>query len=107
MLHRASLATLIATLGLVGLVGCSGDPPKTVDAPAAAVDGPAAGAFGATCVTPTDTSTECTSGVCTNSFDMLGHSVCSQKCTVFGGTDPTCPTGAMGQKCNMKGYCKP
>jgi len=62
--------------------------------------------FGATCMTPTDTSTECESGVCTNSFDMLGHSVCSQKCT-FGMND-SCPAGSTGAKtCNMKGYCKP
>jgi len=57
-------------------------------------------------MTPTNTSTECMSGICTNSFDMLGHSVCSQTCT-FGMND-TCPAGSMGTKmCNMKGYCKP
>lgn len=64
-------------------------------------------AFGATCMTTSDMSTECASGICTNTFDTLGHSVCSQKCTVLGGTDPSCPTGSSGQKCNMKGYCKP
>ena len=62
--------------------------------------------FGATCTTPSDTSTECASGVCTNSFDMLGHSICSQKCTVLMGTDPSCPSGT-SQMCNKKGYCKP
>ena len=62
--------------------------------------------FGATCTTPSNTSTECASGVCTNSFDMLGHSVCSQMCT-FGMND-TCPAGMSGAKmCNMKGFCKP
>ena len=81
------------------LAGCPGD---TKPAP----DGPAAGAFGAACTTVVDTgSTECTSGVCTNSFDMIGHPVCSQKCTV--GMDSTCPSGSTGMKCNMKGYCKP
>ena len=83
----------------------------TADAPAPTVDaaGSAAGSnlpFGATCTTPSDMSTECTSGVCTNSFDTLGHSICSQKCTVLQGTDPSCPSGT-SQKCNMKGYCKP
>ena len=67
--------------------------------------GPAPGTFGAACVTASDTSTECTSGVCTNTFDMIGHPVCSAKCTF--GNDTTCPTGSTGQKCNMKGYCKP
>ena len=69
--------------------------------------GVAAGTFGATCVTVVDTgSTECDSGVCTDSFDMLGHNVCSLKCTT---ADPSvCPAGADGiKKCNMKGYCKP
>jgi hypothetical protein len=71
------------------------------------MDAPAAGAFGTACVTVTDTgSTECTSGVCTNAFDMIGHPVCSQKCPANDGS--TCPAGADGtMKCNMKGYCKP
>ncbi len=84
------------------LAACSGDAPPagpTIDAAAAA------GAFGATCTITSDTSTECTSGVCTDSIDQLGHDVCSQKCTV--GMDTTCPVGSAGQKCNGKGYCKP
>lgn len=80
---------------------CSGSTPPAPDAA-----GPAAGTFGATCLNPTDTSTECMSGVCTNTFDMLGHSVCSQTCTF--GMDATCPAGSTGTKmCNKKGYCKP
>lgn len=63
--------------------------------------------FGAVCTVPSDTSTECSTGVCTNSFDMATTPVCSQKCTVLGGIDTTCPMGSMGQKCNKKGYCKP
>jgi hypothetical protein len=63
--------------------------------------------FGAACVTASDTSTECASGVCTSTIDQVGHPVCSQKCTMLGGTDTTCPQGSMGQKCNMKGYCRP
>ncbi|HEX5060492.1 MAG TPA: hypothetical protein VFV99_14090 [Kofleriaceae bacterium] len=74
---------------------------------AAGGDGPAAGTFGAACTTVSDQSTECMSGVCTNTFDQLGHPVCSQKCTVLQGTDPTCPMGPSNQKCNMQGYCKP
>lgn len=81
------------------LAACSGDPPSSPDASTAK------GAFGATCSVTSDMSTECESGVCTDSFDMLGHDVCSQKCDTA--TPTTCPSGSMGQKCNMKGYCKP
>jgi hypothetical protein len=63
--------------------------------------------FGSDCVTVSDTSIECASGVCTNSFNMFPTPVCSQKCTVLGGSDTTCPVGSMGQKCNMQGYCRP
>jgi hypothetical protein len=92
-MHRFLLAcALVAS-------ACSSDTPSTPDAPAGA-------AFGATCTTVTNTSTECASQVCTNTFDMLGHAVCSQTCT-FGMND-TCPAGATGTKmCNMKGFCKP
>ncbi|HEY0194964.1 MAG TPA: hypothetical protein VGC42_27815 [Kofleriaceae bacterium] len=46
------------------------------------------------------------SGVCTNTFDQIGHPVCSDQCT-FGMND-SCPAGSTGTKmCNMKGYCKP
>ena len=48
---------------------------------------------------------ECDSGVCTNSFDMIGHPVCSVKCTPPDSS--TCPSGSEGMKCNTKGYCKP
>lgn len=83
----------------LGMAACtSGSSGSTVDA--------APGAFGATCTTVVDTgSTECTSGVCTNSFDMVGHPVCSQKCPAGDGS--TCPSGSMGMKCNMQGYCRP
>ena len=68
--------------------------------------GPPARTFGATCTTVVDTgSTECDSGVCTDSFDMIGHPVCSLKCTPGDGS--TCPSGSEGMKCNMRGYCKP
>ncbi|HWO21517.1 MAG TPA: hypothetical protein VNO30_22265 [Kofleriaceae bacterium] len=64
------------------------------------------GTFGATCVSVVDTgSSECDSGVCTDTFDQIGHPVCSQKCTPGDGS--TCPAGSEGQKCNMRGYCKP
>ncbi len=78
------------------VVACAGDSP----------DEPAAGTFGATCTTVIDTgSTECDSGVCTDTFDQIGHPVCSQKCPPGDGS--TCPAGSEGKKCNMKGYCKP
>lgn len=67
--------------------------------------GPAARTFGAACVTASDTSTECDSMVCTGTIDMVGHPVCSQKCTF--GMDATCPSGSMGMKCNRMGYCRP
>lgn len=92
--------TRLLVLAALVLAACSGKSPPAIDAASGL-------AFGATCTVVTDTSTECTSGVCTNTFDMLGHPVCSQKCTMLAMTDPTCPMGASGQKCNMKGYCKP
>lgn len=104
MMKTVVLAFTLALTATLALDACSGSSPApTVDAAPAGSNLP----FGATCNITSDMSTECASGVCTNSFDMLGHDVCSQKCTVLGGTDTTCPQGSSGQKCNMKGYCKP
>lgn len=94
----------LATLALL-LAACTADAP----APTADAAGSGMGSnlpFGATCSVTSDMSTECASGICTNSFDTLGHDICSQKCTMLQATDPTCPAGT-SQKCNMKGYCKP
>jgi hypothetical protein len=67
---------------------------------------PAPRTFGAACTTVADTgSTECDSGVCTDTFDQIGHPVCSAKCTA--GDASTCPEGSEGKKCNMRGFCKP
>ena len=97
MMH--AMKSLLACLALAA---CSADaPPPMIDAPA----GSGAG-FGSACTVVSDQSTECASHVCTNSFNMLG-TVCSVKCTMLGGTDPVCPSGSMGQKCNMQGYCRP
>jgi hypothetical protein len=85
------------------LFGCSGSTPKTPDAAMLGSNLP----FGAACSVVSDMSTECASGVCTNTVDQSSTPLCSQKCTMLGGTDPTCPVGSMGQKCNMKGYCRP
>ena len=63
------------------------------------------GDFGAACKMASDMSTECASQVCTDTFDMIGHPVCSERCAY--GMDSTCPSGGSGMKCNMKGYCKP
>ncbi|MBV8757435.1 MAG: hypothetical protein JO257_09180 [Deltaproteobacteria bacterium] len=96
----------LAALALA-LAACTANAPAPM--PDAAGSGSGAGSnlpFGATCTVTSDTSTECASGVCTNSFDQLGHDICSQKCTMLMATDPTCPAGT-SQKCNMKGYCKP
>jgi hypothetical protein len=83
------------------LAACSGSAPQMPDAPPNQ-------AFGAKCNTASDMSTECMSMVCTNSFDTLGYSVCSQKCTMFMANDPSCPmVGSAAGFCNKKGYCKP
>jgi len=85
------------------LCACPGkSPPDPVDAPPLTNQ-----PFGAMCTVVTDTGTECTSGVCTNTFDMSASPICSVKCTLVGMTDPACPMGSQGQKCNMKGYCRP
>jgi hypothetical protein len=98
-MHRLLLALSFASS--LAVAACSGGSP----APGPDAGGPAPRSFGAACVTVSDTSTECDSSVCTGSFDMIGHPVCSVKCTF--GMDDTCPVGATGKKCNMKGYCKP
>ena len=53
----------------LALAACSGG------TPAPAPDAPAAGSFGAQCTTASDTSTECTSGVCTDTIDKIGYPV--------------------------------
>jgi hypothetical protein len=93
---------LLLALSLV-LCACSGSTPAlTPDA-----SGPAPGTFGAACTTVADMSSECMNKPCTSSFDMTGHPVCSQLCTMLKAMDPSCPTGSMGQFCNLKGYCRP
>lgn len=99
--------TRLLLIAIVLSAGACTTGPSTQPADAPSADGPAAGTFGAACTTVSDQSTECMSGVCTNTFDQIGHPVCSQRCTVLQGTDPTCPMGPSNQKCNMQGYCKP
>jgi hypothetical protein len=82
------------------VVGCHGSSKPAPDS------GPAPGTFGAACTVVSNMSTECMSGVCTNSFDAYPHPICSQQC-VAGTMDPSCPIGSQGQHCNMQGYCKP
>lgn len=86
----------------IAITGCSGGTPAPADSSQPLTNQP----FGAKCTMVSDSSTECTSGVCTDSINQLGI-VCSQKCTMLNMTDPSCPNGSMGQKCNMKGYCRP
>ncbi len=90
-MHKYLLAVVLAA--------CAGNTPKTPDA---GTNLP----FGAKCTTASDMSTECASMICTNSFDQLGYSICSQKCTMLMATDPSCPAGT-SQFCNKQGYCKP
>jgi len=97
----------LAVLALL-LAACSTDAtvPTTSDAAGSGSGSDTNLPFGATCTTASDMSTECASGVCTSSFDKLGHNICSQKCTMLMAQDPSCPAGT-SQTCNMKGYCKP
>jgi len=96
-MHKYLLSAVLA------LVACSGDTPKSTPS----IDAPSNQAYGATCVTASDMSTECATGICTNTFDTLGYSVCSAKCTMLMATDPACPATPGAQFCNKKGYCKP
>lgn len=100
------LAACVVT-GAMIFAACSGSTPSSPDA-AKAADAAMKGAFGAACMTTSDMSTECQSGVCTDSINQLGHDVCSQKCTMTMSADPSCPVGSGGSAfCNGKGYCKP
>ena len=85
----------------VAIAACSGGSAPTPDAT------PPNQAYGAKCGAPSDTSPDCMSGVCTNTFDTLGYNVCSAKCTMLMATDPSCPASPGMQFCNKKGYCKP
>ena len=101
-MQRIMASAVVVMLSVVMAVACSSSSkPKPVDAALTNQ------AFGSDCTVVSDMSTECASGVCTNSINMLPTPVCSQKCTMLGSDDPTCPNGSMGQKCNMKGYCRP
>ena len=97
----------LGSFAVAVVIACSGNSPPPIDAKS--IDSPSGSGlgFGSDCTTVSDTSTECASGVCTNSFNQLPTPVCSQKCTTLGGTDSTCPVGSMGQKCNQMGYCRP
>lgn len=98
----------LAALALAFTAACEGGTPvSNPDAGAPPGDARTNEPFGAVCTIVSDSSSECTSSVCTNTFDMFTTPVCSQKCTVLGGIDTTCPNGSMGQKCNKKGYCRP
>jgi len=61
--------------------------------------------FGEECTVVSDTSTECSSGVCTDSFTAIDHPVCSEKCMI--GSDGTCPEGSKGMMCSTQGLCSP
>ncbi|HEY4180041.1 MAG TPA: hypothetical protein VGM90_24530 [Kofleriaceae bacterium] len=94
----------LAFVGALSVVACSGDDGSPAPIDSGSGSGSAA-AFGGTCSTASDTSTECQSGVCTDSFEQLGI-VCSVKCDAAG-AGSECPSGSMGMKCNQKGYCRP
>jgi hypothetical protein len=101
---KALLFSVLAYGCAIG--GCNSGSSPTPDAAGSGSNHGTIG-FGSACNTVSDTSTECASGVCTNTFNMFPTPVCSQKCTVLGGSDSTCPVGSMGQKCNQMGYCRP
>jgi len=99
-----AMRRLLVLCFVVGaLAGCHGDASSMAPTPDLE---PAPGTFGAACTVVSNTSTECNSHVCTNTFDAYNHPVCSQQCTA-GTADPTCPNGSQGMHCNMQGYCKP
>ena len=54
-------------------------------------------AFGEACTQDSD----CMNSTCRN-FEQLGK-VCTALCT----DSSMCPSGSMGQKCNMMGFCRP
>ena len=102
-MRAVALSLVLASLYFAA---CGGDDtPTKMDAQGSG-SGIHNAAFGSACTVASDTSTECASGVCTDSIDMTAP-VCSQKCTMLMAMDPSCPTGSMGQKCNSKGYCRP
>lgn len=68
------------------------------DGGASADSGSAGQPFGATCTMDQ----ECAMGLVCRSFNMLGM-VCTQTCT----DSNQCPSGSMGQRCNMQGLCRP
>jgi hypothetical protein len=93
---------LALVLASVYFAACGGDDaPTKMDAQGS---GHGSAAFGATCTTASETSTECASGICAN---FGGSILCTQKCTLLMMTDPSCPNGSMGQKCAQQGYCRP
>jgi hypothetical protein len=101
MMHRArALVFLLVT----ALAGCGGnDYPGGAGgnggSGAGGTGGAAPGAFGAACAMDAD----CTGqGALCILFDQTGMQ-CSFMCTMA----TTCPSGSMGQKCNMKGQCRP
>lgn len=95
------LLSVCAVTAAMIFAACGG---STSPSPDAAMKG----AFGAKCMVASDMSTECQSGVCTDSINQLGYNVCSQKCTMPMMADPSCPVGSGGSAfCNGKGYCKP
>lgn len=92
---------------LLTLAACTGpDQMLAPDGPASEFDGSVADGptdFGAPCQTVTDTSTECSTGVCAH-FNMYpSPGLCTLKCNM----NSQCPPGSMGPKCNLQGYCRP
>lgn len=87
-----TIKTLAVTCALVlAFVACTDDTGTTEQL-----------SFGEECTTPSEESTECEDGVCSDDFNQLGI-VCTLKCT----QDDDCPEGSQGKKCNMKGLCRP
>jgi hypothetical protein len=95
-----------ALMGLLALGACSssdngsGDTGGVPDGGMVADTGGAAGTlqFGQTCTMNMD----CVSDYC-GLFDMSGM-LCTFHCA---GDASVCPDGSQGQKCNMKGMCRP
>jgi hypothetical protein len=95
------VALLLLVLLFVSACGDATDePPSDTGLSSAQNDagmGSGSAAFGEACAQDSD----CTSATCRH-FEMLGD-VCTALCT----DNAACPSGTMGQKCNMNGFCRP
>src|SRR5262245_25216664 len=97
-MKRVLFAVLVSfAVALFCACGGTDDPTSDAGVDVTRDAGDMMSAFGEACTQDSD----CMSNTC-RLFMMLGN-VCTVLCT-----QPTeCPSGSMGQKCNMMGFCRP